>query len=163
MSTPQQDVLDNMETVLNNISTANGYDTDVVLVIAGLLLETDEYTERDRQALIQVRYTGQNNTRQGALTSNRGIFSYELHASMMGVTHSNFMKFICDVEKTLGQDPHRGRPADEAYDIKDSYVTNITIVGGDQFDEVLGNSGRFQELIAVMEITVTVDYTPYLF
>jgi len=159
-----QNITDNIDTVLSGISASNGYNTDVQQVSKGIILETASYAELHRQALIQFRYAGQRNVREGAQTGNRAEVRFLMHASMMAVTHAEFANFLCDIDYALAQDPHRGyySNTDNAYAFRDSYISNIEIIGGNDFDEVLGNSGKFKELLAIMELIVIVDYVPYL-
>jgi len=162
MADPRNDISDNLETVFNKITVANGYDTDVQHVTNGVIVQRKDYDDKSRQALIQYRYSRQTNERSGDQDLNRASVIYLCYASMTNITANSFMLFLGDIEHALAVDPTRDNAQGEAYKVRDTYISSIELTSGTDFDEILDLiSKKHSELTAIINITVIYDYVPY--
>lgn len=157
----RQAILNKIDEALNEISITNDYNTDVQQVTSGLIVDPASYPGLLPNCLLQTRYRGQSNTPTGN-EWNTGIVNYPLLASMRNVTHEDFMAFLDDIEATIANNVYG--VSGEYYRLGFVYISDCRILSGNEedFDEVMGTSGKYKELRAMLTISAEYTYIPRL-
>jgi len=148
-------IADDIETTLQTITVANGYNIALQKVIKHKIIPDEKLDPLWRQALVQFRYAGQTNARDSHHTL--ATCRYQCQVSMTNNTADNFLMFLDDIEAALDKDSSRGGLDGAGYSVYDTYVQSINMSGSDELDEIL-DSGDHKELVAILIIIVEYTY-----
>jgi hypothetical protein len=167
MASVKQLILNHLATSLANITVANGYNTDIQKIISGKIFPLEKLPNPQwRTACTMIRFSRQNNSRDNMLSNNFGIGAlaeYQLYACMSNASHESFMNFLDDIEQSVSEDPKRGDLDDTAYEVVDTWVDVIDIIGTEEFDEIFDDTlVTYKDQEAFMNIIVEYLYIPDL-
>lgn len=161
MASVKQLILDNLATSLGNITTTNGYNTTIRKVVKGKIISLEKLPVNNwRDAVCMIRYASQRNERESGLGDGSGFAAearYLCFAGMSNATSTQMMNFLDDIEASIAKDPNRGDLDDAAYNVIDTYVESIDMVGSEEWDELLDETSeqiKDQECL----LTIVVDY-----
>ena len=158
MASARQNILDNIETTLNKILVASGYNFDVKRVVKGKIVPVGKIPLDWRSAYISFIYSGQTNTRGGSDTL-RSAMDVQIYAAMANETSANFMLFLDDIEASLAKDPSRDGLANSTYNVIDSFISSITVFDTQEVDEVLSPTDQqYKQREALIGFSVSYNY-----
>ncbi len=158
-------ILKDLGDAIATISIANGYNTDIIKVVKGKVINPESLHPTWQSALAQVRMVRVENTRtDGHMNEARAFF--QAAASMTNVTFANFAKFLDDIEDVISNDFWRDtltQTAGTYYEVRDTHVESIEIGSDQEFDEMLDSSQeQYKRATATILIVVDFDYIPNL-
>lgn len=161
MPSPKQEILNEVATQLGNISTANGYYTNVQRVVKGKVVPSQKVTPDMRSCYVCVIYGGQGNNPTQRTHLQQASSEYTIYISMSNVTSTNFLNATDDIEAAMAKDSvlDNSNSTNSNFTILDRYVSNISVTDSGELDEVFSNADEeYKDRAAVLSLVVTYLY-----
>ena len=161
MASPKQEILNQISTQIQTVSTANGYYTNIQRVVKGKVVSSQKVTPDMRSCYACVIYGGQGNNPTQRAHLQEASSEYTIYVAMSNVTSTNFLNVTDDIEACLAKDGvlDNANNVNSNFTILDRYVSNITVTDSGELDEVFSNSDEeYKDRAAVLSFVVTYLY-----
>tara|TARA_Y100000310_G_scaffold176468_1_gene176585 strand:- start:418 stop:960 length:543 start_codon:yes stop_codon:yes gene_type:complete len=170
MANPRLQILDDIVSTLEGITTASGYNNTVQKVVKGKIILREMMAVSKLSAFCSVKYAGQTNQIEGPFTASgsdmmQASSEYLIYASMDLCTNTTFLGFLDDIEAALAKRPDRNSiiGAQGEYKVMDSFVTQISEPDtSGEHDEVVDDSSEQHKFLACfIRFSVIYYYIPH--